>query len=515
MRCANCNAELAGQSKFCRRCGSPVAASNHPSGIARVCSGCGSQLRPGAKFCAKCGTSMGSTQAGPAAASVLRLCGHCGAELGPGGKFCNVCGTPTVLPSAVPSPHGPVIAPPAMTPASSPATDTRAEPELTPTPAMPPAVSNPVISRPLPKERAREVAPVSSSTQPAYSGISIQASGGHGPASPPVRAEKPIAAKTISWQTPMLPGTLPKPSSQRQGSGRTTTRSRPTPVLVWGGIIGCLLVVAVVAVVFLRSSHPTVPDSQIEQSIRMQFATDPALRQCTIGVKSQDSVVTLAGYINSDSDRPNASRIALQQRGVRRVVDYLALTPKFEIPTGPVTTGGTSQESVPSAGNSETANASTADEQNTGAVEASSPGLRKPNAGRGNNRPADDSSLIARLRSTVVDRGYDPADQQTWVIQADANGNKLFIQHAVCKDSSDGRCQKLFIAFNDRFLGTDTFQPSWAVHDVVQQGTGRFTALYEDFSDMRRVPPSTKVTYVWDGKRISASATPPTRPGAP
>jgi hypothetical protein len=165
---------------------------------------------------------------------------------------------------------------------------------------------------------------------------------------------------------------------------------------------------------------------------------------------------------------------------------------------------------------SETVKASPEDKQNTPTgAEASNPVPEKPDARRRDNRTTDDSSLIARLRSVVTGRGFEPIKQQTWIINADENGNKLLILRAVCRNSADGRCQKLFIAFNDRFLGTDTFQPSWSVHNVVQDGIGRFTALYEDFSDMRHIPPSTKVTYVWDGKRISASGTPPTRPGVP
>jgi len=173
------------------------------------------------------------------------------------------------------------------------------------------------------------------------------------------------------------------------------------------------------------------------------------------------------------------------------------------------TSGGETPKSAATNGQNTSSSAGT-----TVQTAASTPSNQTETDG-GEKRAADSSSFVTQLKSIVTRRGFEPADQQTWIIDADRNGNKLFVQRAVCKNSSDGRCQKLFIAFNGRFLGSDTYLPSWSVHDVVEDGVGRFTALYEDFSNMRQIPPATKVTYVWDGKKISASLVPPTRPTMP
>ena len=124
------------------------------------------------------------------------------------------------------------------------------------------------------------------------------------------------------------------------------------------------------------------------------------------------------------------------------------------------------------------------------------------------------STYAAQLRSIVLSRSYQPIGN-TWLVAADSEGNKLLIQQAACKNVADGECQKLFIAFNDRFLGTDTFQPSWTVHDVAQERVGSFSAVYEDLSDPSRKSPPVKVIYTWDGQKLTASGTAPTRKSTP
>ena len=124
------------------------------------------------------------------------------------------------------------------------------------------------------------------------------------------------------------------------------------------------------------------------------------------------------------------------------------------------------------------------------------------------------SSYASQLRSTVVSRRYQPIGN-TWLVAADADGNKLLVQQATCNSATDGHCQKLFIAFNDRFLGTDTLMPSWAIHNIAQEGVGSFSALYEDISDPNRIPPPVKVLYTWNGQTLTATGTPPTRRGTP
>jgi len=120
------------------------------------------------------------------------------------------------------------------------------------------------------------------------------------------------------------------------------------------------------------------------------------------------------------------------------------------------------------------------------------------------------STYAAQLRATVLSRGYKPMGN-TWLVNADDEGNKLLVQQATCNNDPDGHCQKLFIAFNDRFLGTDTYMPSWAIHNIAQESAGSFSAVYEDLSDPNKRPPPVKVVYTWNGLKLTASGTPPTR----
>ncbi len=139
--------------------------------------------------------------------------------------------------------------------------------------------------------------------------------------------------------------------------------------------------------------------------------------------------------------------------------------------------------------------------------------LPPPNSGSGSQSEGSQSSASTyaiKLRSVVVSRSFQPIGD-SFGVPADSQGNKLFIQRATCKDVSDGHCEKLFIALNGRFLGTDTYLPSWGVRAVYLEGVGSFSAVYDDFSDPSQTPPPIKVIYTWDGKRLTAFGTPPTR----
>ena len=61
MHCTNCGKEIPDNSKFCDKCGSPVAAPI-------FCSNCGTQNRAGAVVCTNCGARMAGVQAAPAPA---------------------------------------------------------------------------------------------------------------------------------------------------------------------------------------------------------------------------------------------------------------------------------------------------------------------------------------------------------------------------------------------------------------------------------------------------------------
>lgn len=72
MKCTNCGAEIAEDTKFCTSCGQPVgnveSAPSQP-----VCPQCGSALTPGAGFCSNCGYQLGTTRAPVAFASGTSL----------------------------------------------------------------------------------------------------------------------------------------------------------------------------------------------------------------------------------------------------------------------------------------------------------------------------------------------------------------------------------------------------------------------------------------------------------
>ena len=146
-----------------------------------------------------------------------------------------------------------------------------------------------------------------------------------------------------------------------------------------------------------------------------------------------------------------------------------------------------------------------------GAAETLSP----PSTGAEEAQPDDpqksSSVFIPALKSVATGRGFFPKGD-TWIVAGDREGRKLLVQRATCDQLRDEGCEKLFIALDGRFLGTDTYAPSWGVHDVQQEGVGSFSAVYEDFSSANRNLPTTKVTYTWDGRRLRASNTPPTRP---
>jgi len=120
------------------------------------------------------------------------------------------------------------------------------------------------------------------------------------------------------------------------------------------------------------------------------------------------------------------------------------------------------------------------------------------------------SDFEKRLQSVVRRRGFLPVGQ-SWVFDADAQGNKLLIQLAVRNHSVDNHWQKLFTSLNGRFLGTDTYYPSWEILWVAQDSLGQFSVRY--LSDRSRkvrhqhLSPwrNFRVVYTWDGIKLTGS----------
>jgi len=105
MKCPKC-AEEAGSGRFCRNCGTSVAAAAVPVQAGSVCPVCGAEVRPGARFCGSCAAPLGSAPAAAPAAASSVICVNCGTENKADTKFCRSCGkavgsgAPAVVPSA-------------------------------------------------------------------------------------------------------------------------------------------------------------------------------------------------------------------------------------------------------------------------------------------------------------------------------------------------------------------------------------------------------------------------------
>lgn len=197
------------------------------------------------------------------------FCRQCGSELNPEALFCRRCGT------AIRSGESPAAASRMTVPAPSPA-----------------AAGWPPASR--------------SSSAPAAV-----------PATAP-GVPRPIAVASVE----------PKSEVRQDRSDQISASPKsPRLLLIWAGIGVVALVAAVALILHLRSvQQTTVPDAEIEKSILAKFAANSDLSKYALQVQSQKGVVTLVGSVNSSSDRSTAGRIALQQPGVKTLVDDLVLT---------------------------------------------------------------------------------------------------------------------------------------------------------------------------------------------
>jgi hypothetical protein len=105
-----------------------------------------------------------------------------------------------------------------------------------------------------------------------------------------------------------------------------------------------------------------------------------------------------------------------------------------------------------------------------------------------------------------------PDGQVVQVRAADAGGT-LSIQRGICSGGATGRCQLAFILLDDRFLGTDTLNPSASIKQIEAAGTGRFVITYANYApdDPGCCPslPDVDVTYTWTGTRLQPDKVPP------
>ncbi len=128
------------------------------------------------------------------------------------------------------------------------------------------------------------------------------------------------------------------------------------------------------------------------------------------------------------------------------------------------------------------------------------------------NPPSGDSGALA---AAISRNGYVPSGP---VVQAPAtaDGGVLTAQRAACA-TADGLCQKVFIAWNDRYLGTDTPLPSQGVTAVNPAGPGQISVTYANYAegDPGCCPSLNPVTIVYtcNGSRCVPNRWPP--PGQP
>lgn len=113
--CKKCGIQLANNSSFCPRCGTPINEKTIEKPV-RTCPKCKAEQEKGAAFCRLCGTSLTEPKTVPETKSVSTsasievsaswsgpakdkgdrnaICPHCGARQSSGNTNCKYCGTP-------------------------------------------------------------------------------------------------------------------------------------------------------------------------------------------------------------------------------------------------------------------------------------------------------------------------------------------------------------------------------------------------------------------------------------
>jgi hypothetical protein len=113
------------------------------------------------------------------------------------------------------------------------------------------------------------------------------------------------------------------------------------------------------------------------------------------------------------------------------------------------------------------------------------------------------AGIASAIESDVRARGYTPIGPLV-AVPASAAGDTLYVQRGACAGAADG-CQRVFIRWNDHFLGTDTREDSEQIVSVVPAGTAQFAVTYIDPATGAPVA----VTYTCDASRCYWSRTPP------
>lgn len=117
----------------------------------------------------------------------------------------------------------------------------------------------------------------------------------------------------------------------------------------------------------------------------------------------------------------------------------------------------------------------------------------------------------AALAATMRRAGYEPSGPI--VVVPVSTGGAMYVQRGICAGSATGRCQLVFIYLNERFLGTDTLNPSAGILEIRPLGVDQFGVLYVNYApdDPGCCPslPPVGIVYTWTGTRLVPSGVPP------
>ena len=126
----------------------------------------------------------------------------------------------------------------------------------------------------------------------------------------------------------------------------------------------------------------------------------------------------------------------------------------------------------------------------------------------------DTAAVESHDVSTILAHGYNAKSQiPEFAFTPDGSGGTLYAWAAICANSGDGYCAKVFFFHGQSLLGTDTSGNSLAINSVESAGPKVIDVTYANYkaSDPNCCPSGVPVTisYTWNGSSMSASGTPP------
>lgn len=121
---------------------------------------------------------------------------------------------------------------------------------------------------------------------------------------------------------------------------------------------------------------------------------------------------------------------------------------------------------------------------------------------------ATPDGVAAAMAADIAARGYEPRGSLVSV-SAGSAGDQIYAQVGVRRDCSSDRCEKVFIRWNDRYLGTDTRLDSYRIVALAPGRLANFTVTYED-REAGGAPVT--VVYTCTASRCTWSQTPPGHP---